>query len=71
MKSTLSKAVESFDSLPDSALLTLRDASLICQRSRASLYRDAKTGALSLLKVGCTTRVRAGELRRFIGGAEA
>lgn len=68
MKPTLSKAVESFDSLPDSALLTLRDASQICQRSRASLYRDVKNGALNLLKVGCTTRVRAGELRRFIGG---
>lgn len=70
MKTTLSKAVQSFDALPDSALLTLNDASLICQRSRASLYRDVKNGALNLLKVGCTTRVRAGELRRFIGGAE-
>lgn len=69
MKATLSKTVESFDSLPDSALLTLKDASQICQRSRASLYRDSKTGALRLLKVGCTTRVRAGELRRFIGSA--
>lgn len=68
MKTKLSKAVESFDSLPDSALLTLRDASLICQRSRASLYRDVKNGALNLLKVGYTTRVQVGELRRFIGG---
>ena len=67
MKTTLSKAIESFDSLPNSALLTLKDASQICQRSRASLYRDVKNGALNLLKVGCTTRVRVGELRRFMG----
>lgn len=68
MKSTLSKAAQSFDTLPDSALLTLNDASLICQRSRATLYRDAKNGTLNLLKVGSSTRIRAGELRRFIGG---
>lgn len=69
MKATLPKAVQGFDTLPDNALLTLNDASLICQRSRATLYRDAKNGALALLKVGFTTRIRAGELRRFIGGA--
>lgn len=67
MKDRITQAVKSFDTLPDSALLTLNDACLICQRSRASFYRDAKNGSLNLLKVGCTTRIRAAELRRFIG----
>ena len=60
-------AVRQFDTYPDSALLSIADASIIAGRSRASIYRHFKAGELTLVKIGESTRVRAGELRRLIG----
>ena len=56
-----------FDQAPDSALVSLNDAGSIASRSRASLYRDNKAGRLPFVKVGGSTRIRVGDLRRLIG----
>ena len=56
-----------FDQAPDSALLSLNDAGVIAERSRASFYRDNKAGRLPFVKVGGSTRIRVGDLRRLIG----
>lgn len=63
----VSLAVENFDRLPDSALLPITDAVTVCGRSRSSVYRHAEAGELHLIKVGNSTRVRVGELRRLMG----
>ncbi len=60
-------AVQHFDTYPDSALLSINDAGIISGRSRASVYRHLKSGELTLIKVGNSTRIRVGELRRLIG----
>lgn len=60
-------ALEMFDHAPDSALASLTLAGIIANRSRASLYRDNKAGLLPFVKVGNSTRIRVGDLRRFIG----
>ncbi len=62
-------AVCQFDTLSPSVLVTLADASVVSGRSRASLYRHFKAGELTLVKVGNSTRIRVGELRRLIGAA--
>lgn len=64
-----SQAVQQFDTYPDSALLTIPDASTIAGRSRASIYRHFKKGELTLIKVGDSSRIRVGQLRRLIGAA--
>lgn len=62
-------AVLNFDSAPAQALIDIRAACIIACRSRASLYRDAAAGRLSFHKVGRSTRIRVGDLRRLIGAA--
>jgi len=70
MKSSISPAVQQFDALSDSTLLPLADAgNVLGGRSRASLYRDSRAGKLTLIKIGHSTRVRVGELRKLIGAA--
>ena len=64
---TAAKAVQQFDTSPNSALLTIAAAGAIAGRSRASIYRHFKAGELTMVKVGCSTRVRVGDLRRLIG----
>ncbi|MBS4097963.1 MAG: helix-turn-helix domain-containing protein [Sulfuricella sp.] len=64
---TTPRAVQQFDNFPNSALVSLADAGTITGRSRASLYRHFKAGELTLVKVGCSSRIRVGELRRLIG----
>lgn len=65
---TATAAVQQFHVLSDDALVNLQDAgAIIGGRSRASLYRDHKAGRISLVKVGNSTRIRVGELRRLIG----
>lgn len=62
-----SKSFEHFDHAPNAALVDLNTAGLITCRSRASLYRHIKAGDLTPVKVGNSTRLRVGELRRLIG----
>lgn len=51
---------------PD-ALLNMRTASALSGLSESSLYRHAAADRLALVRIGARcTRVRAGELRRFL-----
>jgi hypothetical protein len=68
-QSTLSPAIQQFDSLPASMLVSLNTASLLADRSRASLYRDVKRGLLTIIKVGKSTRLSVGDVRRLIGSS--
>lgn len=61
--------VAAFPDKPDEALVSLNTASELLDRSRVSLYRDARDGKLTLVKVGRSTRIRVGDLRRLIGAA--
>jgi hypothetical protein len=63
------EVVSQFDRMPDQAVVDLNNARAISGRSRASLYRHFQAGDLTLIKVGNSTRVRVGELRRLIGAA--
>lgn len=58
--------IRDFDSAPDSMMLDISTASKISSRSRSSLYRDAKTGHLRMIKVGSSTRIRVADLRSLI-----
>jgi predicted DNA-binding transcriptional regulator AlpA len=62
-----SVTVQQFDSLPNSAAIDIPDASAVSGRSRASIYRHFEAGELTKIKVGNSTRVRVGELRKLIG----
>jgi len=66
---TAAAAVCQFDTLSPSVLLTIVDACAVSGRSRASIYRHFKAGELSQIKVGNSTRVRVGDLRKLIGAA--
>lgn len=59
--------VADFDTMPNTAVITLSAAVAISGSSRATLYRYAKAGRLTLVKVGFSTRIRVGELRTLIG----
>lgn len=65
--SSLPAAVRNFDDAPESMLVDLHAAGIIASRSRVSLYRDARAGRIQLVKVGRSTRIRVGDLRRLIG----
>lgn len=60
-----------FDQAPDSALVDIPVACAISHRSRASIYRHFKSGDLNPVKVGNSTRIKVGELRRLIGASAA
>ncbi len=60
-----------FDQAPDSALVDIPVACAISHRSRASIYRHFKAGDLNPIKVGNSTRIKVGELRRLIGASTA
>jgi len=64
-------AVQQFDNAPESMLLDLATAGVIACRSRPSFYRDFKAGRLTPVKVGNSTRIKVGELRRLIGASTA
>jgi hypothetical protein len=66
---SISNAVESFDKLPDSALVSITEAQSVTGRSRASIYRHFHAGDLKLVKVGCSTRVRVSDIRKLIGAS--
>lgn len=60
-----------FDTAPDSMLVDITTASTIADRSRASIYRHFNSGDLTPVKVGNSTRIKVGELRRLIGASTA
>ncbi|MCQ1550784.1 MAG: helix-turn-helix domain-containing protein [Candidatus Accumulibacter phosphatis] len=65
----VTQAVQQFHLLAPSVLITLAEAGVISGRSRASIYRHFKDGSLTPIKIGHSTRIRVGELRRLIGVA--
>lgn len=67
----LSQAVLNFDKLPDSANLPIKDAVVLANRSKPSLYRDAAQGLIRFTKIGHSTRINVGELRRYLAGGAA
>lgn len=60
-----------FDQAPDSALVSIPVACAVSDRSRASIYRDFAAGRLTKVKVGSSTKIRVGNLRRLIGASPA
>lgn len=62
-----STAFKDFDISPDSALIDIPTAGRIADRSRASVYRHHHAGELPFVKVGKSTRIRVGDLRKLIG----
>jgi hypothetical protein len=65
---SLSQAVINFDLLPDSANVGIKDASIVAGRAKPTLYRDAAKGLIQFIKIGHSTRIRVGELRRYLNG---
>ncbi len=66
-KSAIFDVFRYFDTAPDSMLVDITTASTIADRSRASIYRHFTAGDLTPVKVGNSTRIKVGELRRLIG----
>lgn len=68
----LPKRVQQFDALPDSALMNVKEISLLSGKSAATLWRDVHDGLLPKPhKIGPnSTRWRVGDVRRFLGGGE-
>lgn len=64
---TSTAAVQQFDTAPATAVINIKAACLISGRSRSSIYRHFKAGELTPIRVGSSTRIRVGELRRLIG----
>lgn len=72
MKSKASfDAVQQFDNCPDTMLVDIPVACTVTSRSRASIYRHFNAGDLTPIKVGNSTRIKVGELRRLIGASNA
>ena len=64
----LSPVVLNFDTMPETACLSINDAVIITGRSRASIYRDHDAGLLPFLKFRKSTRIRVGDLRKYLTG---
>mgnify|MGYP001397796369 FL=1 len=60
----------SFDTLPDAALLAIKDISRLAGRSRSSLWRDVRDGRLaSPLRIGPNAvRWRVSDVRAYLCG---
>ena len=59
--------IRDFDDAPDALLISIDELCVLAGRSRPTIYRDAKSGNLRLTKVGRSTRISAGEARRYLG----
>ena len=66
-----SAQIAAFPKLPDEAVVSLRVGSATSTRSRATLYRDNKAGKLPFVKVGNSTCIKVGDLRKYIAGEVA
>ena len=74
MKKPISKSVESFDKLPDSALIDVRSLALLLGCSDNTIWRRSKAGVLPVpIRVSPQqTRWRVGDVRcalAAVGGA--
>lgn len=67
--SHLPYSVKHFDDLPDSALISLKSAGILLDRSRTTLYRLIDAGILPKpRKVNGQNQIPAGDLRRVMQG---
>ncbi|MBT8002175.1 MAG: transcriptional regulator [Rhodospirillales bacterium] len=64
--------IKQFDALPSSALMNVREISLLSGKSTATLWRDVKNKRLAApIKLGPnSTRWRVSDVRRFLEGGE-
>ena len=67
LPSDVSPTVLNFDVLPDSVLAGTREYKALTGRSRASFYRDAENGLITLIRIGGSVRGRLGDIRRLLG----
>ena len=67
MKKQSFDAIRNFDHCPDAMLVSIPETAAVISRSRASIYRHFEKGELSPVKIGNSTRIRVGEIRRLIG----
>ncbi len=66
----LTKKLEQFDALPDTAFVDNKLVCALCDRSPSSVQRDVKAGRLAPpIKIGPNAvRFRVGDVRRFLEG---
>jgi predicted DNA-binding transcriptional regulator AlpA len=66
----LSTRIQQFDVLPSSALMNVREISILSGKSTATLWRDVKNKRLAApIKLGPnSTRWRVSDVRRFLEG---
>ena len=71
--SAISDRVRNFDTLPDDALLSVRDIGILASRSRASIWRDVRDGRLPKpISIGAKAkRWRVEDVRAYLEGDEA
>jgi predicted DNA-binding transcriptional regulator AlpA len=70
VKRRIADTLETFPLLPDAALISIGSVSALLGRSKASIWRDVERGRLAApLKVGHSTRWRAGDVRAALAGA--
>ena len=64
--------ISNFDSLPDSALLSVKELIALSGRSRTSLWRDVQRGFLGTpIKVGkASTRWNVAQVRAYLTGKQ-
>jgi len=63
------RTLQRFSSLPDDALIDIRELSILLHRSQASIWRDVAKGLLPKpIKVGHSTRWHAGGARALMKG---
>ena len=63
----LPQAVNLFDALPNSAVIDISSCVTVLSWSRSSINRAFKSGLLTRVKVGHSTRIRVGEVRHLMG----
>ena len=68
----LTKRLEQFDALPETAFVDYKLVCAVCDRSPSSIQRDVKAGRLAPpIKIGPNAvRWRVGDVRRFLEGDE-
>ena len=68
----LTKKLEQFDVLPETAFVDYKLVCAVCDRSPSSIQRDVKAGRLAPpIKIGPNAvRFRVGDVRRFLTGVE-
>jgi predicted DNA-binding transcriptional regulator AlpA len=65
------RTLEHFTLLPDDALIDIRELSILLHRSPSSIWRDLPKGLLPKpIKVGHSTRWRAGDARAVMKGGQ-